>query len=123
MNDISTNLTSEREYKQKLTAVLAAQVLGFLDNGKYKKSEENRMKSVVSELSERIVNSGPLNGGLQNWAMIASLQRLVNGKALSEKEKRQLKNDLYKLSGTSILNNRSYSSDKKLEERFWKKMR
>ncbi|MCE7040112.1 DUF4175 family protein [Dyadobacter sp. CY312] len=123
LKDMSTDFSSEKIYDQKRTGALASQVLGYLDYGRLNKSQQAKLQMAGSALSDRLINSGPLNGGLQNWAGIASLQKLVSGKSLTEKEKQQLKDALYKIADQTILNSRSYSSDKKLEEVFWKKMR
>jgi len=123
LKDMSTDFSSEKTYDHKRTGELASKVLGYLDYGTLNKSQQASMQLAGSALSERLINSGPLNGGLKNWASIASLQKLVSGKVLAEKEKQQLKNSLYKIADQSKLNSKSYSSDKKLEEAFWKKMK
>ena len=123
LKDANTKLISERIYGQKRTEQLAAEVLGYLDYTGSNKTRQSGLRLAGAALSERLMNSGPLNGGLQNWAVIASLQKLVSGKMLSVKEKQELKTELYKRSNPSVQSSRSYSSDKKLEEAFWKKMR
>ncbi|TDE18150.1 hypothetical protein [Dyadobacter psychrotolerans] len=123
LKDVNSNLASEKIYDQKRTEQLAAEVLGYLDYMGSNTTRQNKLQLAGATLSERLMNSGPLNGGLQNWAVIASLQKLVSGKMLSDREKQQLKTELYKRSNPSVQSSRSYSSDKKLEEAFWKKMR
>ncbi|MCF2487818.1 hypothetical protein [Dyadobacter sp. CY347] len=122
LTEISSNLNAEKLYKSKTTAQLAAEILGFLDYEQFIQEQKSRLRLTGSTLSDRLISSGPFNGGLGNWEMIGSLQKLVNGSTLSVKEKQRLKSSLYKFTNHSERSRSSYSSEKKLEEAFWKKL-
>ena len=122
LKDINNSLKSEKIFDHTRTEQLAAMVLGYLEYDKLNNTQQTQLQQAGSVLSERLMNSGPLNGGLQNWPVIGSLQKLVSRKALSVKEKQQLKTELYKRSDLTLQNKQGYSSDKKLEETFWKKL-
>ncbi|SKB46292.1 hypothetical protein [Dyadobacter psychrophilus] len=120
--DISNDLNAEKFYREKTIAQLAAEVSGFLGYQKLDNEQQSRLRLAGGTLSDRLINSGPFNGGLQNWEMIGSLQKLVSGKALSLKERQHLKKDLFQYANRSEQSRRGYSSDKKLEAAFWKKL-
>lgn len=122
LKDISNNLNAEKFYKEQTTAQLAAEISGFLDYTKLSNEQKSRLRLSGGTLSARLLNSGPFNGGLGNWEMIGSLQKLVSGKALSPREKQHLKKDLFQYTNHSEQSRHGYSSDKKLEEAFWKKL-
>lgn len=122
LKDVSNDLSGEKFYKEQTTAQLAAEISGFLDYLQLSGEQKAKLRLAGGTLSARLINSGPFNGGLGNWAMIGSLQKLVSGKALSLKEKQQLKKDLFQYTNHSEQSRRGYSSDKKLEEAFWKKL-
>ncbi|MCE6987526.1 DUF4175 family protein [Dyadobacter sp. CY323] len=123
MKEMATDLSSKKSYEGKQTQQLAAEVLGFLDYKTLDKKQQAKLQLLGGTLSERLIKSGPFNGGLQNWPVIASLQKLVSNKALTVKEKQVLKSELYNYSSRSVLSRRGYSSEKKLEEAFWKQLR
>ncbi|WP_031530032.1 DUF4175 family protein [Dyadobacter crusticola] len=123
LKEIAADFTSEKFYDQKLTAQLAAEVLGFLDQTKVDKNSQARLRLAGSELSERLISQGPFYGGLQNWPLLAALQKLVSGKQLSQAEKEALKTGLYRYAKPYIQGKKGYAADKKLEEAFWKKLR
>jgi hypothetical protein len=123
LKDISSDLTSEKIYDQKRTGQLVAEVLGYLDYSSMNSTQKASMRLAGAELSERFMNSGPFNGGLQNWDVIGLLQKVVSGKSLSTEEKRRLETELYRHSHLSIQSKQSNSGDKKLESTFWKNLK
>ena len=122
LKEISNDLNAEKFYRDKSIAQLAAEVSGFLNYEKLNNEQQSRLRLAGGTLSDRLINSGPFNGGLGNWEFIGSLQKLVSGKTLSLKEKQHLKKDLFKYTNHSEQSRRGYSSDKKLEEAFWEKL-
>ncbi|WP_221390959.1 hypothetical protein [Dyadobacter sp. NIV53] len=118
LTDINTSLNSEKIFDQVRTEQLSAEVLGYLEYPKLNKSQQTKLQQAGSLLSERL-----MKGSLQNWPVIGSLQKLVSGKILSLKEKQQLKTELYKRTDHTEQSKQSYSSEKKLEDAFWKKIR
>ncbi|NIJ55039.1 hypothetical protein [Dyadobacter arcticus] len=123
MKELATNLDSKKVLDSKRTQQLAAEVLGFLDYKILNKNQQARLQQSGSALSQRLIESGPFNGGLQNWPVIALLQKVVSGKSLSTEEKLLLKTELYPFSVQSVLSRQSYSSDTKLEQAFRKELR
>ncbi|HEV7379789.1 MAG TPA: hypothetical protein VGN64_08360, partial [Dyadobacter sp.] len=122
MKDLNKNLTSDKIYNEKTTGQLVAEVLGYMDVEKPDKDTENKMQLAGSVLSDRLLNSGPFNGGPKNWKVLASLQKMVSAKPLSTKEKVELKNELYKRTDKALERNEGYRGEKKLEGAFWKLM-
>ncbi|MCU7371184.1 hypothetical protein PEC18_09960 [Paucibacter sp. O1-1] len=102
LKDVSSDFNSKIAFDQKRTEQLAAELLGFLDHIQPDKNQWAKLRMLGSELSDRLINSGPLNGGLQNWPVIASLQKLVNGKTLTSAEKLKLENELYQRAAPAL---------------------
>ena len=100
-----------------------AEVLGFLEYEKLNSAQLAKFRLAGAQLSDQLISSGPLNGGMQNWSVLGSLQKMISGKEVSDKEKQQLKTELYKRTGATLQSSRSYVSDKKLENIFWKKLK
>lgn len=123
LKDISNDLDAKKIYSDKSLAQLAAEISGFLEYRSLNNVQKTRLQQAGSVLSDRLINSGPFNGGLGNWDMIRLLQKLVSSKPLLSKEKLILKTGLYKFTNHSEQSGRSYSSDKKLEDAFWKKLK
>jgi hypothetical protein len=123
LKEMPADFVTEKIYDQKLTSQLAAELLGFVDRTAYSRPQQVKLQLAGSELSERLMASGPFNGGLQNWPLITALQKLASGKLLSTAEKEILKSGLYRYSNREIQGRQGYSSDKKLEEAFWKRLR
>jgi hypothetical protein len=123
LKDVSSDFNSKISFDQKRTEQLAAELLGFLDYKQPNKNQQAKLQMLGAELSERLINSGPVNGGLQNWDVIASLQKLVAGKTLAPAEKLKLKNELYQRSSPALQTRAGYAGNKKLEEAFRKKLR
>ncbi|REA62788.1 hypothetical protein DSL64_07655 [Dyadobacter luteus] len=122
MKDLNKNLSSEKNYREKTTGQLVAEVLGYLQAEKLSGNMQSQMQIAGSVLSERLLNSGPFNGGPKNWKVLASLQKMVSAKPLSEKEKMELKNELYKRADKALERNKGYRGEQKLEGAFWKMM-
>lgn len=123
MKEMVTDLHSNKFYRDIQTQQLAAEILGFLEYRTLNHSQQAHLQQLGSTLSQRLIQSGPFNRGMQNWPVLAVLQKLVSGKVLDLQEKQQLKNELYKYSGRSELSRQHYSSEKKLESAFWKALR
>ncbi|MHA4739241.1 DUF1761 domain-containing protein [Dyadobacter sp. MSC1_007] len=120
LKDVTGSRNAEKQWTEKRTDELAAALLGHLDNPK---RQQAHMGQLAMELSRRLVESGPFNGGLQNWGVIASLQKLVNGKALTSAEQLQLKQELYKRSNAGLQLRETYLNDRKLEAAFRKRLK
>ncbi len=97
--------------------------MGYLEYEELSALQRAKFQVAGTQLSNRLINSGPFNGGLQNWSVLGALQKLISGKQISAKEKQQLKTELYKRSGANVQSRRSYASEKKLENIFWKKLK
>jgi hypothetical protein len=123
LTDVSKNFNQEITISKIRTEKLAAEVLGYLEYDKLSTSQRARFQRAGTQLSDRLINSGPFNGGLQNWSVLGSLQKLISGKPISTAEKQLLKTELYKRAGAGVQSGRSYASEKKLENIFWKKLK
>ncbi|MCE7063803.1 hypothetical protein [Dyadobacter sp. CY326] len=122
LKEISSDLNNAKFFDDKSTAQLAAEISGFLEINDRSKNQQLSLQQIGAALSDRLINSGPFNGGLGNWEIIGSLQKLVSGKALTMKEMQHLKTDLAKYTDRSEQSKRGYLSEKKLEQAFWKRM-
>ena len=122
LKEISSYLNNAKFFDNKSTAQLAAEISGFLEINTRSKNQQLSFQQIGTALSDRLINSEPFNGGLGNWEMIGSLQKLVSGKVLTRKEMQHLKTDLAKYTDRSEQSKRGYSSEKKLEQAFWKRM-
>lgn len=122
LKEISSDLNQTKFFDTKSTAQLAAEISGYLEMNTRSKNQELGLQQIGAALSDRLINSGPFNGGLKNWKMIALLQKLVSGKVLTMKEMQHLKTDLAKITNRFEQSKRDYSSEKKLEQAFWKRM-
>lgn len=122
LKDINSTLNSEKVVDRETTDKLVAEVLGYLEYAKLSEKQKLALQRSGSELSHRLINSGPFNGGFQNWQVIGLLQKMI-GKTLSALEKEQLKTAVYKLTNTTLQSSQHYLGDPKLEETFWKKMK
>jgi hypothetical protein len=74
-------------------------------------------------MARRLTESGPFNGGLQNWTMLAALQKLAGGQALSSAEMAGLRRDLYQRTNAALQSRPGWSAEKKLEAAFQKALR
>ncbi|KAA9354992.1 DUF4175 domain-containing protein [Larkinella humicola] len=123
LKKVNTNLNQERIYDPVRTGQLVGEVLGYLEL----KTLDQNQKKTVQQLSSSLTND-ILNSGLSNWSVISGLQKLGSGKNLSDKERVELKTKLYGLAaGSSQTTKRSglgsYSSEKKLEQSFWRHLK
>jgi len=123
LKDINGTLNSEKALDRETTDKLAAEVLGYLEYTKLSEKQKFALQRSGSELSQRLINSGPFNGGFQNWQVIGLLQKMIGGKTLSALEKEQLKTAVFKLTNATMQSRQHYLGDQKLEEAFWKKMK
>lgn len=124
LKKVNENRSIERRFEEQQLEKLVAAVMGYLDNTTQSLSPLQRQNVLLlgNYLSDKVINSG-----LPNWSVLSHLQKLVSGKTLSSQEKRQLQTKLYSLVGTSLpdpnsTENRSYTSDQKLEKAFWRNM-
>ncbi len=97
---------------------LVADVLGYLDGPPLRQPQ----RQTVQQLGNLIAND-LISSGLANWSVLSLLQKLAGGRPLSVPEKRQLKTNLYRLTGTTERTVRSYSSNPTLERSFWKQLK
>lgn len=123
LTDLSKSFNQEKTVDKIRTEQLVAEVLGYLEYEKLSVAQQAKFQIAGTQLSNQLINSGPFNGGMQNWPVLGSLQKLISGKMISAKEKQQLKTELYKRAGTGLQSTRSYASEKKLENIFWKKLK
>lgn len=123
LKDLATQWESEKEFNSKPTASLAAALLGYLEKDKLSQHEQARLAALSSEMTQRLTESGPFNGGLQNWNTIAALQKLAGRRGLGNAEMAGLKRDLYKRTDAALRSRSSWSGEKKLEAAFRKALR
>ena len=123
LKDLTTKWEFEMEFNQKQTAALAAALLGYLEKGKVTGTDQAKLGALGSEMVQRLTDSGPFNGGLQNWNMMAALQKLATGRTLKDTEIVGLKRDLYKLTDAVLQSRASWLGGKKLEAAFRKALR
>jgi hypothetical protein len=123
LKELTTKWEFEKEFGQKQTAALAAALLGYLEKGRLPKDDQAKMAALGSEMVQRLTGSGPFNGGLQNWYMLAALQKLAAGRPLNDTEIVGLKRDLYKRTDAVLQSRSSWSGEKKLEAAFRKALR
>ncbi|MCE7062011.1 DUF4175 domain-containing protein [Dyadobacter sp. CY343] len=122
LKELAADFNTKKQYDQKTTAQLAAELLGFLEHPGIGKKQA-QMQLAGNELSNRLVDSGPSGNASRFWPTLAALQKLTSGKALSQTEKQQLKTELYKYANRTMQTRNGYSASKKLEDAFWNKMR
>lgn len=119
LKNVSPTSSQARTLNQPLIGSLVADVLGYLALP----TLTQRQRLTVQQLGTMLANRA-LNSGLQNWSVLASLQKLAGGRPLSTSEKTQLKTKLYGLTGVqSERTGRSYTSDRALERAFWQRLR
>ncbi|WP_310589528.1 hypothetical protein [Dyadobacter sandarakinus] len=123
MKDLSQELSTEQIFKDQRMQQLASEMLGHLEPSKADKNRHSKMRQLAGLLSGRLIDSGPLHGGMQNWPVITSLQKLAGGRPLSAGENRELKAALYRYAGKSQQSGPAYSSDQKLEAAFRRRLR
>ncbi|CCH51438.1 hypothetical protein BN8_00362 [Fibrisoma limi BUZ 3] len=119
LKNVNPRFSQQRTYDQQRVGQLAAEVLGYLDqSNELNAAQRQAVQQLGTALTDRVMNSG-----LRNWSVLSSLQKLVGGQSLSESEENQLKTKLAELTGVTIRTNRSYSSERKLEQAFWKRLK
>nr|WP_295923298.1 hypothetical protein [uncultured Dyadobacter sp.] len=123
LKELSGRWDSERQYDHLSMDRLAGSLLGLLEKEKVVGEDSGRMKALALELGQRMADSGPFNGGLQNWDTIAALQKVASGRSLTAPQMAALKRDLYKQTNADIRERPSWSGNKKLEAAFWKALK
>lgn len=118
LKDVTASFDQSRMYSQQRIESLVAETLGFLDLSKLGDQQRRTVQQLGNALANSIVNSG-----LQNWSVLAGLQKLAVGKSLSRTERIQLKTKLYALTNRSEQTGPSYISDQTLQETFWRKLK
>ncbi|MBD2756076.1 hypothetical protein [Spirosoma validum] len=118
LKNVTTSFDQSRTYSQQRIEALVAETLGYLDLPKL----DSRQRQTVQQLGNALANN-VVNSGMQNWSVLAGLQKLAGGKPLSAQEKTQLKSKLYVLTNTSEQTGPSYVSDCTLQQTFWRKLR
>ncbi|GAB2561645.1 hypothetical protein [Spirosoma areae] len=108
----------ERTYRQQRINALVADVLGYLDLPQLNTRQRQTVQQLGNALTDRVLNSG-----LQNWAILAMLQKLASGKPISVAEKTSLKTKLYALTEASERTGPSFVSDRRLEQAFWRHLK
>lgn len=122
MKDLSADLTLSRKYEKSTTAVLAAEILGYLDHQITRGKLPANIQFAAGTLSQRLVQNVPFNG-MQNWAGLKILQKMMSGKELNVLEINQLKSWLYRKTDRDISNRQDYLSAEKLEQVFREQLR
>ena len=107
-----------RQYRNLPTATLVADVLGYVALPKLAVAQ----RLAVGQLGQAL--SGPLlQSSLANWWILAQLQQLAAGKALTTSTTEQLQGRLSAFANQTTVGNRSaVVSEKKLENAFWQKL-
>ena len=118
LKNIANAFRQDRTYSQQRIEAMIASVLGYLDLPKLTAQQRQVTQQLGNALADRVVNSG-----VQNWSILAGLQKLAGGKPLSAEEKTALKTKLYTLSGTSERTGPAYVSDRKLQQAFWRHLK
>ncbi|QDK79171.1 hypothetical protein EXU85_11365 [Spirosoma sp. KCTC 42546] len=116
--NVTDAFKQERSYSQQRIEAMVADVLGYLDLPKL----TNQQRQTTQQLGNALADPA-INGGLQNWSVLAILQKLVGGKSISDAEKTTLKTKLYALTGASERTGASYVSDRKLQQAFWRHLK
>ncbi|WP_353718504.1 hypothetical protein [Dyadobacter sp. 676] len=123
LTEMASKWDYTKRFDAKQTADLAAALLGYLEKGTLSRAEQGRLARLGMELTQRLIESGPFNGGLQNWDMIAALQKLTGGHKLTARETVVLKRGLYGRAGGTLKSRPGWAAEKKLEAAFWKALR
>ena len=118
LKNVSPTFSQERSVDLQRIAPLVTDVLGYLDLS----TLTQRQRLSVQQLGNALANRA-LNSGLQNWSVLASLQKVAAGRPLSTAEKTSLKTKLYALTGPIQQTNASYTSDRTLERAFWSRLK
>ncbi|GAB3928727.1 hypothetical protein [Larkinella terrae] len=123
LNKVNTRYNQERMYSPLQLGRLAGEVLGYLDLN----ALTSRQRLTIQQLSSALTNP-IINSSLSNWSVITVLQKMGDGKPLSGKEKAELKTKLYSLAGAASRNEKrsgigTYSSERKLEQSFWRHLK
>ncbi|QMW06529.1 hypothetical protein [Spirosoma foliorum] len=116
--NVTDAFKQERNYSQQRIESLVATVLGYLDLP----TLSNQQRLTTQQLSNAL-SDPTINGNLQNWSALATLQKLAGGKSISSAEKTGLKTKLYALTGASERTGASYVSDRKLQQAFWRHLK
>jgi hypothetical protein len=119
LNNVTPTFSQDKSFTKQRLEPLVASVLGYLDIPELSSRQRLTVQQLGNQLADQTINSG-----LQNWSVLASLQKLAGGKPLTTTEKQQLKTKLYALTGTSVQTGpASYSSERTLERAFWRHIR
>ncbi|MFD2569418.1 hypothetical protein ACFSUS_02160 [Spirosoma soli] len=118
LKNVTPTFRQDRVYDQQRIESLVAQALGYLELSKLSTQQRQLMQQLGNALANNLVNSG-----LQNWSVLASLQKLASGKSVSDQERTQLKTKLYALSGAAERTGTSYVSDQSLQKAFWRHLK
>ncbi|UFH51890.1 hypothetical protein [Spirosoma sp. KNUC1025] len=118
LKNVTTSFDQSKTYSQQRIDALVAETLGYLDLPTLNARQRQTIQLLGNALATNVVNSG-----MQNWSVLAGLQKLAVGKPLSAKEKAQLKTKLYGLTNTAEQAGPSYVSDRTLQQAFWRKLK
>ncbi|GAB3557022.1 hypothetical protein [Spirosoma fluminis] len=118
LKNVTSAFKQERAYSQERIELLVAQVLGYIELKTLTAQQRQSVQQLGNALADRVVNSG-----LQNWSVLASLQKMAGGKPVSDQERTQLKTKLYALSGATERTGPAYVSDQRLRKAFWRHLK
>ena len=116
--NVTDAFSQERTYSQQRIEALVADVLGYLDLPQLTNPQRQTVQQLGNALTDRVMNSG-----LQNWSVLATLQKIAGGKPISSAEKTGLKTKLYALTGASERTGPAYVSDRRLQQAFWRHLK
>jgi hypothetical protein len=117
LEDIHEVTDQSKSYQEKTTGQLVGQVLGYVDRGKLTASEKAELQAAGAQLSGIVLQHN--NARFKDWTILTSLQKMMEGKLLSDRDRSVLKAALFTLSSRTLETGNGYVSESKLEKAFW----
>ena len=126
LTKFNATFSSEKNYSQQQLEQLIAEVMGIIEAKTGTQNLNLIQKQKILKLESNL-SSNRINSRISNLSILSLLQKVINDKELSTREKGDLKTKLYQLVSTSLpsknnSSNKSYSSEKSLEKAFWKNL-
>ncbi|HEV7349504.1 hypothetical protein [Telluribacter sp.] len=119
---VNPHFKQEREYDRERMAMVAGEVVGYLNFAQRKmglnQAQKQRVLLLGSLLSEQIEQ-----GDMKGWGVLAHVQRLAAGKPFSDKELEDFKSRLFALIGPGTPVTQPLASEKELQKSFWKNLK
>ncbi len=117
VSDISQIATGKIAVQQNELALLASELLGFLNQGQLNDSHKETIQNFGNLWTERMENSG-----MQDWNTLLWVQKLGSGK-LNEKESEQLYQKLIQVVNSERQTNPQRKFNKELAKAFWENLK